>query len=464
MLFLFDNLDLINRGEKMKNELTTTTKISINPSEVVTPSEDIVSTITNSLSIPRDTLPASEDINLSLSLLPRELNLISPRLRDKFIAKTCVAISVGLFDGAVVYIWNSVIKELRFRVQSFGMEMIKNVLGDKKDDNFLDKITDAELLELSYQLNLISEQGFFYLNHCREMRNNASIAHPTEVEIDDRELITFISRCCKYGLSTDEVTKGIDMKTFIHVLENESTTSDNLSTLSDSIKNTFDLQQELIMKILHSNYVDGSSSTIKRKNSLELAKLLKPILTNKILTTFVEKHNHLKVVEDTSASVASRTFFESMGLLSNLNDAEKVAIFKKAITQLDNAHLGMNNFYNEPVFAERLFEISKQITPIPEIIIPEYVEIIFNCYLGNDYGVSNNAMSYYSDMLKNLTPKGIEFILEWIEQKDELISNALSVPWKRENLSSLIEYYAASSLLTGNQGNKLQSIRHKYSI
>ena len=95
------------------------------------------------------------------------------------------------------------------------------------------------------------------------MRNNASVAHPTKIEIDDRELITFISRCCKYGLSHDNATKGIDMKVFISMLENETTTMDNLSTMSDSIKNTFDLQQELVMKILYSNYVDESSSTTK---------------------------------------------------------------------------------------------------------------------------------------------------------------------------------------------------------
>ncbi|MEJ7485669.1 hypothetical protein WL639_13505, partial [Staphylococcus hominis] len=79
----------------------------------------------------------------------------------------------------------------------------------KKDDDFLDEIKDADLLKLSYQLNILSEQGFFYLNQCREMRNNASVAHPTKIEIDDRELITFISRCCKYGLSHDNATKGI---------------------------------------------------------------------------------------------------------------------------------------------------------------------------------------------------------------------------------------------------------------
>ena len=440
------------------------TDIIITPSEVTNSSEDIVKIITNSLSIPRSILPSSEDIKIALSLLPRELNLISPRLRDKFISKTCVAISVGLFDGAIIYIWNSVIKELRFRVHSFGMEMIKNVLGNKKDDDFLDEIKDADLLKLSYQLNILSEQGFFYLNQCREMRNNASVAHPTKIEIDDRELITFISRCCKYGLSHDNATKGIDMKVFISMLENETTTMDNLSTMSDSIKNTFDLQQELVMKILYSNYVDESSSTTKRNNSLELAKLLKPILTNKIETSFIEKHNRLSVIGDTTASSTSRKFFESIGLLNRLNDVEKVAIFKKAITQLTDAHLGLNNFYNEPVFAERLYEISKQITPIPEIIIPEYVEVIFTCYLGNDYGVSNNAMSYYKDMLKNLTPKGLEFIFDYIEKNEQLISKVLATPWKKAILVVLVEDYASSSLLTRAQENKLREIKHKYSI
>ncbi|HCR3674185.1 TPA: hypothetical protein ON666_002760, partial [Enterococcus faecalis] len=127
-------------------------------------SEDIVSQITTSLSISRDILPSNEDINIALSLLPRELNLIPARLIDKFVAKSCVAISVGLFDGAIVYIWNSVIKELRNKVSSFGLEMIKNISGAKKDDNFLDKITDSELIELCYQLNIINEEGNFYLN------------------------------------------------------------------------------------------------------------------------------------------------------------------------------------------------------------------------------------------------------------------------------------------------------------
>lgn len=63
------------------------TDIIITPSEVTNSSEDVVKIITNSLSIPRSILPSSEDIKIALSLLPRELNLISPRLRDKFIAK-----------------------------------------------------------------------------------------------------------------------------------------------------------------------------------------------------------------------------------------------------------------------------------------------------------------------------------------------------------------------------------------
>ncbi|EKG8799045.1 hypothetical protein O5F95_002890, partial [Enterococcus faecalis] len=269
-------------------------------------SEDIVSQITTSLSISRDILPSNEDINIALSLLPRELNLIPARLRDKFVAKSCVAISVGLFDGAIVYIWNSVIKELRNKVSSFGLEMIKNISGAKKDDNFLDKITDSELIELCYQLNIINEEGNFYLNQCREIRNNASVAHPTEIEIDDRELITFISRCCKYGLSDVHEIVGVDIKKVLTVIENQDSSEESLITLSEMILNTFESQKELIIQILYSKFIDASIASHTRSNSLELAKLLQPILSNKMKTTLIEKHNEILIRGDASSATNSR--------------------------------------------------------------------------------------------------------------------------------------------------------------
>ncbi|EET94730.1 LOW QUALITY PROTEIN: predicted protein, partial [Enterococcus faecalis T1] len=298
---------------------------------------------------------------------------------------------------------------------------------------------------------------------CREIRNNASVAHPTEIEIDDRELITFISRCCKYGLSDVHEIVGVDIKKVLTVIENQDSSEESLITLSEMILNTFESQKELIIQILYSKFIDASIASHTRSNSLELAKLLQPILSNKMKTTLIEKHNEILIKGDASSATNSRLFFENLGLLSNLKDTEKIAIFKKAIYNLQQTHWGFNNFYNERPFAERLYEISTQISPIPEIIIEEYVSTNISCYLGNSYGVAVNAKPFYQKMLFNLTPKGIECFLTNIEV--EIVTySALKYSFKKEGIESLLNHYEISSITNIEQKNKIMEIRKKYSL
>lgn len=394
--------------------------------------ELLLNTIISSIGVPRNVVPDDYEISYALQELPRELNRIPINLRDKFIARACIASSVGLFDGAIIYIWNSVIKELRRKVDKFGLEMIKHIRGNKVEDNFLDNIRDADLLLICRQLNIISEQGYFYLDQCRDTRNNASAAHPSDIEIDDRELINFISRCAKYGLSDDFEVSGIDFKSLISVLESTTTTDDNLHVLGENIKNTFDSQKEFIFSILYSNYIDSTVNEVKRNNSIKLAKYLTPIINNKIIVDLLEKHNEKKMKEEQISVTNSMQFLREMNLISHLSESEKTLIFKKATINLFNAHNGMNNFYNEPPFAERLLEVSTQIKPIPELVKGEYINTILDCYFGNGYGTSTSAMPFYTAMFQNLTPKELEYLLNILKNSNSsIMQNVMKTPWKK---------------------------------
>ena len=55
-------------------------------------------------------------------------------------------------------------------------------------------------LTLYLQLNLITEDGYFFLDQCRDIRNNFSAAHPTIGDIDNYEFISYVNRCAKYAL------------------------------------------------------------------------------------------------------------------------------------------------------------------------------------------------------------------------------------------------------------------------
>ena len=439
------------------NELTEVNNINLDSNNLTTKGDLVVNEVVASLGMPRDILPPDEDISIALTLLPRELNLVPERLRNKFIAKAVVASSVGLFDGAIIYVWNCVITELRSRVSSFGMEMIAQISGSSKPDNFLDKIQDVDLIDLCYQLNIIDEQGHFYLQQCREIRNHASIAHPSNIDIDDRELINFISRCCKYGLSEIRISTGIDIKSLNAILSIEDN-SESLDHFVSILNTTFRSQQTLIYQILYSNYIDPSKTSTVRANALRIAKSASNVLSDnpEIIVELLEKHQSNLLSGSKDKRINSTNFIEAIGQLNSLSDVEKISAFRKAINHLRTAHYGMNNFYNEPPFAERLQELSEKITPIPEPIIEKYVEVNLDCYVGNSYGVSWAAIGFCEKMLKNLTPKGIECMLGKLNSTSQTLNSE-----QKSRIQDLLEFYSSSPIVTSTQKIQVESLKAK---
>ena len=66
-------------------------------------------------------LASAEEIEYAWRDLPRELREIPETLRGELIARMCVAVSTGLFDGAMNYIWNAAILHLRDKIRVFGL-------------------------------------------------------------------------------------------------------------------------------------------------------------------------------------------------------------------------------------------------------------------------------------------------------------------------------------------------------
>ena len=67
--------------------------------------------LTTALNVPRNILASDEEIQNAWVNLPRQLKRIPPDLRTDTLVKMCVAVSVGLFDSAINYVWNAAIVE-----------------------------------------------------------------------------------------------------------------------------------------------------------------------------------------------------------------------------------------------------------------------------------------------------------------------------------------------------------------
>ncbi len=364
-----------------------------------------------SLGIPREMLASDEEIEYAWRDLPRELKQIPPDLRGELIARMCVAVSTGLFDGAVNYAWNAAILHLRDKVRNFGLPVVAQILEEDFEEKHLLELQDSRLIELCLKLNLINEDGFFFLDQCRDVRNNFSAAHPTLGKINDREFVTFLNRCTKYALGESSSPKGVDISAYISALKSARFSGGQCQIWVERLAETHDAQRQLLIGMAHGIYCDPSTPEPARLNALDICGALKDKFTASVKSDLINKHSEYLAKGDEKRHTASQQFFEKLGLLGLLNESEQHAVFSRAIERLKSAHLGLNNFYNEPPFAERLAELSQQ-GEVPETTQELYVETVVQCFIGNGYGVSWAAEPYYKKMIESFSPREISHMVK----------------------------------------------------
>jgi len=416
----------------MTNDLTSTPEEPELPSlpQQILPA---LAELTDALGIPREVLASDREIAYAWQDLPRELAEIPPKLRGELIARMCVAVSTGLFDGAINYAWNATILHLRQMVREFGLGVVSQTLQKSFEENDLLKLQDNELINLALKLSLITEDAFFFLDQCRDIRNNFSAAHPAVGNINDREFTTFLNRCIRYALTADSVPRGIEPSSFIVAVKGERFDEAQKNVWLERLSETHDAQRELLFGTLHGIYCDPDTPQPGRLNALDLCSSYYPNFTAAIRADLVERHANYFAKGDMQRHGASQQFFEKLGALSLLNESERHSVIYKAVNRLWNTHQGMSNFYNEPPFAERLKSISEQ-GAIPETVQEQYVRVVVGCRIGNGYGVSWGAQPYYDDMIRAFSPREISIMLNLRYEKS-------IVGRKIQNTHSCWEYY-----------------------
>jgi hypothetical protein len=421
------------------------TKIELPPlPQTVLPA---INQFVETLGIAREVLASDEDIEYAWRDLPRELrNIPRINLHGEMLARMCFAVSVGLFDSAINYAWNASILRLRDKVRNFGLPIVAQILQKDFEEKHLLELQDSQLLELCLKLNLATEDGHFFLNQCRDIRNNFSAAHPTIGQLNDREFITFLNRCVKYALAESSSPRGVDIGAFISTVKGSRFAEGQCSLWLDRLEGTHDAQRELLFGTLHGIYCDPSILEPARLNIIDLYIPYQEKFTSKIRSNLINRHSDYLAKGDTQRHAISQQFFEKVGLLNLLSEYERHTVISKAIGQLWNVHQGWNNFHNEPPFAERLAELSRQ-GSLPLTIQEEFVEKVVGCYIGNGYGVSQKAEPFYEEIIREFSPKEIQHMIEIPQKKSTLVARRIiSDSICRKRFQTALQLIEASSV------------------
>lgn len=383
----------------------------INLPVIVDASAKALDRITQALGVPREVVASDDEIGRAWEQLPRLLNLIPPELRDASHARMCIAVAAGLFDSAINYAWNSAVLALRNRIRSYGLPIVGQVIRKRFDETALVDLKDSELLELCLSLNLIADDAFFFLDQCRDVRNNFSAAHPALGNIDDAEFVAFVSRVARYALSPGAANpRGVDTVALMGAISTSRFNDDQEREWAERLSATHDAQRDLIVSMLHGIYCDPASSEEGRLNALGLCKVLAPTMSPSSQSELLNRHSEYLAQGKVDRQKASQGFFEALGMLALLGDVERHAIISSASKQLIDVHKAWSNFYNEPPFAERLQRLSEQ-AAIPDSAKVEYVTAVVTCGAGNQYGISNSAYPHYAAMVQNFSPKEVAIML-----------------------------------------------------
>jgi hypothetical protein len=408
-----------------------------------------ITALTTALGIPRNVLASDEDIEHAWAGLPRELREIPASLRGELVARMCVAVSTGLFDGGMNYIWNAAILQLRTKIRNFGLPVVAQIRTSDFEEKHLLELQDSQLLELCLELNLVNEEGFFFLDQCRDIRNNVSAAHPTLGTVNDREFITFLNRCVRYALADTSSPKGVDIAGFIAAIKGARFTANQSGVWVQRLGETHSAQRQMLVAMMHGIYCDPNTSEPSRLNALDIGNALKAGFTAALRSELITRHSEYAAKGDEPRRSASLQFFEKLGLLTLLNESEKHAIFYRAIERLWMVHNGMNNFYNEPPFAERLLELSRQ-TAVPETVQEQFVEAVVCCNVGNGYGVSWHASTSYDEMIKSFSPREVATMIRLALTNTSRLGQRLSnFPTCRQRFKQNLGLIDAASVPSG---------------
>ena len=82
-----------------------------------------------------------------------------------------------------------------------------------------------------------------------------------------------------------------------------------------------------------------------------------------------------------------------------LPESDRAAEIAQALDELYTAHVGRNNFYNEPSVTRRLVDLVGRYGHVPAQVSRGYVHLIIHVFLTNGHGVAWLADPLYKDLI-----------------------------------------------------------------
>lgn len=353
----------------------------------------------------------------TLEILPME-----DRIKARYLSKFTVAITVGLFDGALNFLWDETIKAIRNLIISFDLQYFFNVaetISPRYKNLHLERdfevISEHDLLEISRRIGLITDVNFKRLEHVNYLRNHASAAHPNENEITGIEMLSLLEHCLKYAITAKPDHSVIQIKQLIENIRKNEIPDEDFHLIGQDISKQPQERIDDFLLSIFGLYCDPNQEQQVKTNIEKLFPYVWSIALEETKYQIGAKFGLYRKNGDVDRKNSTQKILEIVDGLKYKDEDSLAAELLAKLQNLRSVHFDFNNFYNEYYHAKSIEE-SIPNTGIPASIRKFFVKIISICYCGNGKGyrsgVDENALPYYKKFIDTF---GIEEIKEFLK-------------------------------------------------
>lgn len=370
-----------------------------------------------------------------------EILPIEERQKSTYLSKFTVAVSVGLFDGALNFLWDETINALRRLVANFDLQYfltvaqtINNKYKNLTTQEDLQAISDHDLLEICRRIGLVSDINYKRLENVNYLRNHASAAHPNDNSVSGIEMLSLLESCLKYAIIAKPDHSVIKIKQLFENIRTKQIPLDDFPHIgADLIKQPQERIDDFILSIF-GVYTDTRTDAQVRKNIDRLTPHIWQNVTEDNKYTIGAKFGVFRKNGDVDRKDAVQKFLETVDGLRYKDEDSLTAELIEKLQNLKTVHFEWNNFYNEYSHAKAI-EASIPTTGIPESIRKFFVKVICLCYIGNGKGyregVDESAVVYYNKFIEAFTVNEIKDFFELFSDPEFVTDFSYTKPDKR---------------------------------
>lgn len=361
------------------------------------------------LSLPtEDVLAPVEERRKVVHGLADALDILPLEAREKayYLSKFTVAVAVGLFDGAVSYLWNETVRALRALVARTDLsyfflvaEQVNSRNRGLKTEEDLEAVQDHDVLEVCRRIGLLSDVNYRRLEHVNYMRNNASAAHPNDQDIDGHELLGWVSVCLRHAITAEPDASVVIVTRLLENVRTQIIPASDFQVIGREVGRLRQERVDDLLWALFGLYIDPRQTPDVKTNIKNIAPFVWQSSSEDRRYEIGARYGLFRKNADIPRKDAASDFLASVGGQNYRDEDSLAAELLDKLQALKGAHFGLDNFYNEYPHAQSLAESLPTNGKVPRPARPFWVKVITLCYVGNGYGykrgVDERALPHY---------------------------------------------------------------------